>query len=260
VQLPAHVVEVVCVATQKKVIAKLLRKKSKELSILQELSPIQSVLNHVIPLVDTIPSPHGHVIILPEATPLSSWLLFLSYPPGTLRPRTEAEQICHELIEGVAFLHQHGIAHLDIKPDNLVLRRGDNRLYIIDFDISVRCKDDKEMVELSCGTPGWAAPEIVLDDKKPTSRINPIRADLWSCGAVLERICRRLDIRDGDIPRLSSSLMDTVADRRPLLHTIMNEDPELHGHAQKRMAEGGARETRDGADGWAKKVRQLEPH
>jgi serine/threonine protein kinase len=251
-QLPDYVVEAFCEATQTQVIAKLLRKKkSKELSILRALSPIRSALNHVVPLVDTIPSPHGLLIILPQATTLPCW--YQLYQTVTPPPRADAERICHELIEGVAFLHQNGTAHLDINPINLVLRRGDARLFITNFDVSVRCKDEKEMVRLSCRTSSWLAPEIFLDNKnininknikKPTRRVNPIRADLWSCGAVLGRICRRTGIQDGDILRLSSLLMDDVASRRPLLYTIGNgnEDRERsrrqiadilssHGHA-----------------------------
>ncbi|EJD00377.1 kinase-like protein, partial [Fomitiporia mediterranea MF3/22] len=92
--------------------------------------------------------------------------------------------LSRELIEGVAFLHRQNIAHMDIKPDNLVY--GSHHLYIIDFDVAVRCRDVDEMVKMSCGTRGWSAPEIVLDDDEATCAFSPIRADLWSCGKVLQ--------------------------------------------------------------------------
>ncbi|EJC99413.1 kinase-like protein, partial [Fomitiporia mediterranea MF3/22] len=92
--------------------------------------------------------------------------------------------LSRELIEGVAFLHRQKIAHLDIKPGNLVVNF--KRLYIIDFDIAVRCKDVDEMVKISRGTRGWSAPEIGLDNDEAPGAFSPIRADLWSCGKVLK--------------------------------------------------------------------------
>ena len=41
-----------------------------------------------------------------------------------------------DLIEGLAHLHEHGIAHLDIKPGNLFYT-DDFHLQIIDFDLAV---------------------------------------------------------------------------------------------------------------------------
>ncbi|EGN98905.1 hypothetical protein SERLA73DRAFT_16638, partial [Serpula lacrymans var. lacrymans S7.3] len=93
--------------------------------------------------------------------------------------------LSHELVEGIAFLHAQGIAHLDIKPDNLICTFDTERLLIIDFDIAMKCSGADDVVERSCGTLEWSAPEIVLDADRPPRAFSPIRADLWSCGRVL---------------------------------------------------------------------------
>jgi serine/threonine protein kinase len=87
-----------------------------------------------------------------------------------------------QLIEGVAFLHGHGIAHLDIRPQNIVALP--NQLLIIDFDISVRVDGPNPLIDRWCGTPGWMAPEIGHQDG-PKCLYSPIRADLWTCGLML---------------------------------------------------------------------------
>ncbi|KAI0291847.1 kinase-like domain-containing protein, partial [Russula brevipes] len=83
------------------------------------------------------------------------------------------------LIEGVAYLHQRGVAHRDIKPDNLVVDR-DFCLKIIDFDVAMRVRDEDEEVDDLCGTDHWIAPEVEKE-----LRHSPMRADRWACGQVL---------------------------------------------------------------------------
>ena len=57
--------------------------------------------------------------------------------------RSEIVDFSRQLKEGVAFLHRRGVAHLDIKPQNIVARA--NRLFIIDFDIPVRVDGPKAL-------------------------------------------------------------------------------------------------------------------
>jgi len=62
------------------------------------------------------------------------------------------------LIEGLAYLHSHGVAHLDIEPDNLVYT-NDAPLQIIDFDSALHVQSEDEKIEGLCGTHGWRVPE-----------------------------------------------------------------------------------------------------
>ena len=184
--------------------------------MLEELNSRRSSLNHVIPLIGILESAAGLLIIFPKKTSVLS----LS---SDVRDR-ESVQLGRQLLAGVAFLHKHKIAHLDIKPGNLVWDGTSKRLYIIDFDIAVRCKDIDEMVEMSCGTPGWSAPEIVHGDKAPLRPFNPIRADLWSCGAVLDFFGRK---EDRTIDLIARLLLDCDPRRRPLLHELVDEEPDF---------------------------------
>ena len=91
------------------------------------------------------------------------------------------------LIKGLAYLHEHRIAHRHIKPDNLVCDRDFN-LKIIDFDIAIKVEDEITKIKGYWGTEGWTAPEIGKEDDSPMPVYSPIkadRADRWSCGCVI---------------------------------------------------------------------------
>jgi len=43
----------------------------------------------------------------------------------------------HQLIEGITYLHSHGIVHRDIKPENLLINKK-GKLIIADFSFAIR--------------------------------------------------------------------------------------------------------------------------
>ena len=53
----------------------------------------------------------------------------------------------------------HKVAHRDLKPENLLLD-SQNRVKIADFGLSNLMKDG-EFLRTSCGSPNYAAPEVV---------------------------------------------------------------------------------------------------
>ena len=82
----------------------------------------------------------------------------------------------HQLIAGVEHLHLQGVAHLDLKLDNLVL--GDKfQLKIIDFD-SAQSLSEKKIQ--AYGTKGYRAPEIIN-----RSCTDFKAADVYSMGMIL---------------------------------------------------------------------------
>lgn len=102
-----------------------------------------------------------------------------------------AASVMRELVDAVAYLHQMGIAHLDLKPENVLLASGEtdaSDVRLVDFG-SARFLDTEETSETpresvsvdgpAGATPAYAAPEVLrserLDDK----------ADIWSLGVIL---------------------------------------------------------------------------
>lgn len=191
------------------VVVKLLCPRSDELRILQRLHSIKLPNNPVIPLIGTLELNLGTFIVLPTASPLDLELTLGTFPSSMV------VDLSRQLIAGVGFLHRHGIAHLDIKPGNLVVLG--NRLFIIDFDISVCVNDPDALIDRWCGTPRWMAPEIGHKDG-PRNWYSPIRADLWSCGQTLEYLADEGGVTENPLEALIKQLLNTDPRRRPLLH------------------------------------------
>jgi len=82
----------------------------------------------------------------------------------------------HQLMNGLEFLHQKGIAHLDIKPENILLG-ADFQLKIADFDSAALTSQLRIPAR---GTKYYRAPELVKNTCK-----NAIAADIYSAGVML---------------------------------------------------------------------------
>lgn len=90
-----------------------------------------------------------------------------------------------QLISGVHYLHSKGIVHRDLKLENLLLDKHKN-IIITDFGFanSFKAASDgsiHDLMSTSCGSPCYAAPELVVSDSKYVGR----KVDVWSCGVIL---------------------------------------------------------------------------
>ncbi|XP_028042381.1 serine/threonine-protein kinase grp [Bombyx mandarina] len=137
---------------------------------------------------------HPHVLrCLGERTHLQHHYVFLEYAQGgELFDRIEpdvgmdsdtARRYWRETLSGLEYLHARGVAHRDIKPENLLLDHHD-RVKISDFGLATvfRHGGRERMLSRVCGTPPYAAPEVLSAAQRPY-RAAP--ADLWSAAVVL---------------------------------------------------------------------------
>lgn len=84
-------------------------------------------------------------------------------------------RIFRQVAEGLQAMHQHGYAHADIKPNNILLT-PDEGLKIIDFGQSCTLGYTKDRVQ---GTPDYIAPEQVQ------RREIDQRTDVYNLGATM---------------------------------------------------------------------------
>ncbi|KAG8231090.1 hypothetical protein J437_LFUL011058 [Ladona fulva] len=116
-------------------------------------------------------------------------ILVLEYAPGgdlqsiideNMVPfESDVVEFIRSLLEGLVYIHEKHIAHLDIKPQNLVMMGvfPDCNIKLCDFEIS-RVILPKERIREILGTPDYVAPEILHYEPISTA------ADMWSLGVT----------------------------------------------------------------------------
>ena len=86
-------------------------------------------------------------------------------------------QLCDILTQ----IHSKGLIHRDIKPSNIIIT-DENKLYLIDFDISRTYKDNKNVDTAFLGTKGYAAPEQFGFSQ------TDVRTDIYAVGVLLNQL------------------------------------------------------------------------
>jgi len=84
-----------------------------------------------------------------------------------------------EIVLAVEQLHQMGIIYRDLKPENVLLDK-DGHIKLTDFGFAKQMKNiSQDRAYTNCGTPGYCAPEVMLDAG------HTYKADIWSIGILI---------------------------------------------------------------------------
>lgn len=152
---------------------------------------------------------HPSIIDLKEVieAPKKSFLVFELCRGGTLQSQflledkhlryseREIAEIIKSLASAVAYLHDQGIAHRDIKLENVMIAEADSlNLKLTDFGLCA-IRDKENQIQASCGTPAYMAPEVLSD----RGVYSPL-CDIWSLGVILYvLLCGSLPFKGGVI-------------------------------------------------------------
>ncbi|XP_073350763.1 myosin light chain kinase, smooth muscle [Pagrus major] len=83
-----------------------------------------------------------------------------------------------QILEGIGYMHQQNIIHLDLKPENIVcVDTTGTSVKIIDFGLASRL-DGNTPLKVMHGTPEFVAPEVI--SYEPVC----LATDMWSIGVI----------------------------------------------------------------------------
>src|SRR5450432_2020595 len=128
---------------------------------------------------------------------------------GKQLPSERAVDVACKLLEAVVYMHDMGVVHRDLKPDNVIVKQ-DGSIKILDFGIAL----DVEARRLTwfglsrlMGTPDYMAPEQLRGKR------GDARTDVYAVGTILYEM-------------LTGALPFETANLQSFIRAKVNEDPD----------------------------------
>ncbi|KAF8920564.1 kinase-like domain-containing protein [Mucidula mucida] len=146
-----------------------------ELALQREIV-IMKLIDHpnIMKLYDVWDTTHHLYLILEHVQ--GGELFDLLCEQGRLSSQ-EALRYFQQIIAALDYLHRFNIVHRDLKPENILLDAQRN-VKLADFGMAAWQSDS--LLQTSCGSPHYAAPEIVNG-----LEYDGAISDIWSCGIIL---------------------------------------------------------------------------
>ncbi|KAL3906005.1 MAG: hypothetical protein SGILL_009451 [Bacillariaceae sp.] len=145
----------------------------KEISLMQQLGDN----HHVLGIVEAIEDEQYLYIVMPfcEKESLVEWI-----PWRNGVNEQTALQVFRNVLENMIYLHQRGVAHRDLSPDNAMIING--RIVFNDLAMSVAIPSDGSNVsgKGGFGKAAYLPPEVYLNYP-----FDPKSCDLWGAAVIL---------------------------------------------------------------------------
>ncbi|KZS93182.1 snf 1 [Sistotremastrum niveocremeum HHB9708] len=149
---------------------------------------------------------HPHIVKLYEViSTQTDIIIVLEYAGGELfnyivtngrMPENLARRFFQQLMSAVNYSHHLHIVHRDLKPENILLDDNLN-VKLADYGLS-NLMSEGEFMKTSCGSPNYAAPEVIRGGFYTGPEI-----DVWSAGVILYvMLCGRLPFEDDNVQAL----------------------------------------------------------
>ena len=137
-------------------------------------------------------------------------------------PRYEALHFFDELCEGLAYAHQEGVIHRDLKAENLFVCESGG-LKILDFGLATWREAELSERRRRVGTPSSMPPEQWLGQAQGAS------ADVWAAAALLfEMITGQaaLPSREQSLEGIPQARLQPLGDLAALVKRALALDPQ----------------------------------
>jgi len=174
-------------------------------------------ISSVCDCIDVIEEEKYTYIVMPH---YDRSLLDVVRADGTM-PQDQVQEIITDVLQTIISCHEQGVAHLDIKPDNL-MEDGDGNTILIDFgsshtfeggDFFPIYEEDDWLLDTraSCGTEQYAAPELADNTFSPT------KSDMWGVAATA------VSLLTAEFPEKGITRLEDYVESDSSLHQVITQ-------------------------------------
>lgn len=165
---------------------------------------------------------------------------------GGLTPQ-ESLKVTRQMADALAYAHDQGIVHRDIKPDNVLFRERDDAAILTDFGIAKSMNNDLNQLTQAGSTVG--TPKYMSPEQARGQRLDG-RSDLYSLGVMFyQMLSGTAPFRGESMATLMFKIANephaSVFDARPELAGLM---PCIAGVIDKALAKDPAERYQNGQE------------
>ncbi len=113
--------------------------------------------------------------------------------PQSYKDPLRVKRYLYQMLDGIAYCHSHRILHRDLKPQNLLIDRANDKLKLADFGLARAFGIPLRPFTHEVITLWYRAPEILLGSKHYSTPV-----DLWSIGCIFAEMVNQKPLFPGD--------------------------------------------------------------
>mgnify|MGYP005622620835 CR=1 FL=1 len=150
------------------------------------------------------------------------------YRKQTKISTSKVRDLVCQMLRAVHAMHEHGVTHRDLKPDNVLLK-GD-KVWLCDFGLSRQFSDEYGIPTGYMVTRWYRAPEIWKKEKYTN------KVDIWSVGCILHKLFygkvpgKTLKEIEARIPEMPNEV-----ELHELMHGLLTLNPENRWSAKEAL-------------------------
>ncbi|XP_009627572.2 mitogen-activated protein kinase kinase kinase 20-like [Nicotiana tomentosiformis] len=133
-----------------------------------------------------------------------------NYNSGKGLSEFEVRKHTTNIVLGLIHIHNRGVIHCDIKPDNILLAGTDETVKIADFGLSMTLEQSRTGNQGLRGTERYLAPESVVDEKYGTE------VDIWALGCTVYELMTGTPLWESDEDSQDSNVLYRIGFEEPM--------------------------------------------